>query len=112
MKREIALWSALLIPPVVWFMNLLANFALAPFACGYHWWAVLHVISLVCVLIAAACAILAWRQWQYLGREVPSEGSGAARARIMALGGVALSSMFVLVILAMWLAQAILGACG
>ncbi len=112
MKRDLALWSALLIPPSAWFVNLLANFALAPFACGYHWWAVLHVISAVCVLIAAGCVVLAWRQWQEVGREAPSEGSGAARARIMAIGGMALSSMFVLVILAMWLVQAILGACG
>ncbi len=111
-RRDVILWIAVLVGPVIWFAHQLANFALAPWACVLGWKPALYVISVVCLAIAAASGLLAHSQWQQLGRASAGEAGGSVpRARALAAGGMALSAMFFLVILAQGIAEAILGAC-
>ncbi len=93
-------------------MSFEANFALAPWACLFQAKITLYIVSIVALLLAAASGLLAWRQWSALGRELPGDGGGGLpRLRIMAMGGVLLSAMFFLVILAQAIPEVVLGAC-
>jgi len=112
MSRDLALWTGVLGGPIVWLLSFEANFALAPWACTFDAKLALYIVSVVALVLAAASGLLAWRQWKELGQEWPGEGDGALpRSRIMAIGGVLLSAMFFLVILAQALPEIILGAC-
>ena len=44
MKRE---WLLIFAGPTLWFLHLLVNFALAPWACSLGWKPALHVSSLI-----------------------------------------------------------------
>lgn len=112
MSRDAALWTGVLAGPIVWLLSFEANFALAPWACTFDAKLALYIISVIALLLAAASGLLAWRQWKELGQEWPGEGGGALpRSRIMAIGGVLLSAMFFLVILAQSIPEVVLGAC-
>jgi hypothetical protein len=86
MKRDLVLWLTLLASPAAWFLNLNAKFALT------QWKPALFAISGATLAVAALSGSVAWREWRNTG---PDE-----RARSMALGGVVLSGLFFLVILA------------
>ncbi|MBZ5583291.1 MAG: hypothetical protein LAQ30_14005 [Acidobacteriia bacterium] len=112
MRRDAALWAAILAGPLVWFISMQANFALAPWACALQWTPALFGVSFVSLAITAGSGLLAWSEWQKLGRELPGESGGAvARGRAMALGGMILSAASFLVILAQTIPHVILGAC-
>jgi hypothetical protein len=56
--------------------------------------------------------LVAWNQWQQLGREYPGEATGSLpNSRALASGGVLMNAMFFLVILTQALVEIILGAC-
>jgi hypothetical protein len=112
MTRNFALWTAILAGPIVWLVSFEANFALAPWACLFQAKLALYIVSILALVLAGGSGMLAWRQWSELGREQPGEGAGALpRSRIMALGGLLLSSLFFLVILAQAIPEVILQAC-
>lgn len=112
MKRSLLLWGMALASPVVWFASFGASYAVAGAACAMHWKPALYVISLVALLITVGCGVAAWSQWQRLGREYPGDAAGPVPAsRALVSGGVLLSALFSIVILAQILAQAILGPC-
>ncbi len=112
MSRDAALWTGVLAGPIVWLLSFEANFALAPWACTFDAKLALYIVSVIALVLAAASGLLSWRQWKELGQEWPGEGGGAVpRGRIMAIGGVLLSAMFFLVILAQSIPEIILGAC-
>jgi hypothetical protein len=110
--RDFALWTGILAGPIVWLVSFEATFALAPWACLFQTKLALYVVRILALALAAGSGVLAWRQWSELGREQPGEGGGALpRSRIMALGGVLLSSLFFIVILAQAIPELVLGAC-
>ncbi len=112
MKREIALWAGILVGPVTWFLSMLANFALAPWACTLAWKPALFAVSILALLITAGSGLLSWAEWQRLGREEAGEaGTVVARSRALAIGGILLSGFTSLVIVAQFLPHIILGAC-
>ena len=112
MKRDRLLWAGLLIGPIVFLTSFLINFALAPWACTFRWQPWLFVVSATALSITAASGWMAWRQWGQLGRQIPDDDAGVVpRARMMAFGGVLLSALCVLVIVAQAIVESILGAC-
>jgi hypothetical protein len=112
MGRDFALWTGILTGPIVWLMSLEVNFALTPWACVTQGKAALYAISIIALLLCAGSGLLAWREWSQLGKEWPDDAEAAvARTRIMAVGGVLLSVMFFLVIVAQAIPQIILKAC-
>src|SRR5438477_4536828 len=112
MKRDVALWTGILLGPTLWFISFGANFALAWWACIWNWKPALYVISFVALAITAGGGVLAWSLWQRVGREYPGEAGGALpRARVLAIGGVLMSALFFLVILSQGVPEVILGAC-
>jgi hypothetical protein len=112
MKRNLALWTGVLAGPIVWLLSFEANYALAPWACIFQTKLALYLVSLAALILCAGSGIIAWRQWIELGKEWPGTGGGAIpRSRIMAVGGVLLSAMFFLVILAQAIPAVLLEAC-
>ena len=112
MSRDLALWTGILAGPIVWLLSFEANFALAPWACVFQAKLALYIVSLLALALAAASGMVAWRQWTGLGRELPGDGEGAVpRLRVMAIGGLFMSGMFFLVILAQAIPELVLGAC-
>ena len=112
MRRDIQLWLSVLAGPTIWFAGLLANFALAPWACTLNWKAALFVVTLVSLAISAASGLLAWKLWREAGVEMPGEIGGAvAHERSLALAGVLLSALFCIVIIAQAVPNIILAGC-
>ncbi|MBV8550543.1 MAG: hypothetical protein JOY54_04530 [Acidobacteriaceae bacterium] len=112
MKRDFILWIALLGGPIVWLISFETNFALAPWACIFQTKLALHVISIVALVLAAVSGLLAWQEWKGLsGEKEDRPGGSLPRSRSMALGGVLMSAMFFLVILAQSIPAIVLSAC-
>jgi hypothetical protein len=106
------LWLELWIGPLVWFTSMCADFALAPWACSFHWQPALPIISLIALLITMGAGFIAWKQWHQVGRTTPGElGGDIAATRALASGAVLLNAAMSVVILSQLLIPAILGAC-
>jgi hypothetical protein len=81
-------------------------------ACGTGKQLAMHVVPLICVLVALGAGGLAWGDWVRTGRGVEDEAATIdARSRFLALAGMAVSALSALVILAQWLAIFVFGAC-
>lgn len=112
MKRDSALWIGVLAGPIVWLVSFGARWSLSGWVCAFHWKPALFAIAAASLLLVAGSGMLSWLEWQRVGRETPGEGGGPVpRARMMALFGVALSSLSVLLILATAVPDIMLGGC-
>lgn len=110
--RDFALWIGILTGPVVWLLSFQANFTLAPWACEFNTKIALFLVTILALVLLAGSGLLAWHEWTALGRVSPGDAAGAVgRSRIMAMGGVLLSAMFFLVVVAQSIPELILGAC-
>jgi hypothetical protein len=103
------LWVGLLAGPVAWAVQLQAVYALAAWAGDGGSLLPLHLVSLVCLLGAVAGWRLAWRSWRAVGGW-PSGGDevAAGRTRLMSVLGLMTGTLFSLLIVAHWVAVAML----
>jgi hypothetical protein len=112
MNRNLVLWAGVLTGPIVWFLGMEANFAVAPLACGHNAKPVLYLVSLVCLVLTALAGCLSWFEWQRVGRAYPGElGGPTGRSRAMAMAGVLLSAMFCLTIIAQAIPNVVYSGC-
>jgi hypothetical protein len=112
MKLDAMLWAGILVSPIVWFLNLEANFALAPLACSGGGKPALYFVSVISLIVVAAAAGLSWVQWRSLEQEPAGQRARPLPPRrAMALGGAALSSLFFLVILAQAIPSLMMAGC-
>ena len=99
--RNLLLWSAVLAGPILWLLSFQAKFSWNPWACASQAKLILFFISLAAFWLTASAGFLAWRQWYALGHQPPADaGATLARSRFMALGGMAFSAGFCIVIVA------------
>jgi hypothetical protein len=109
-----ALWAALLAGPVVWLVQFQTNYTLVPLLCrgGAHNLA-LHAVFVVALLVVAASALLAWRNFRAAGATTEGEDEAGVipRTRFMSLLGLLVTAMFFLVIVAQWIASWVFGPC-
>ena len=81
-------------------------------ACGAGKQLAMHVVPIICLVVTLGAGLLAWRDWDRVGRGVEDEAATVdARSRFLALGGMAISALSALIILAQWLAIFVFGAC-
>jgi hypothetical protein len=106
-NRDLILLIVLLASPVAWFVNLEVNYALASLTCGWQWKAVVLFVSAATLAIAVASGLVSLGQWRHLTGDGPAD----TRARGMAAGGAALSSMFAVVIVAQAVPNFMLAGC-
>ena len=81
-------------------------------ACGTGKQLAMHVVPLICLGVTLGVGLLSWRDWDRVGRGVEDEAATVdSRSRFLALGGMAISALSALIILAQWLAIFVFGAC-
>jgi hypothetical protein len=81
-------------------------------ACGSGWPLAMHVVPLVCLAITVGAGLLARADWARVGRGTEDEAATIdSRSRFLALGGMAVSALSALVIIAQWLAIFVFGPC-
>ncbi len=100
-----------IIGPLAFGADLLISYALVQHACstGHHY--VLHLVSIICLLIALSGAWLSWLQYQAVSNANDEGGSPFDRAHFVALLGIASSLWFALVIIANAVPRFILSPC-
>ena len=81
-------------------------------ACGTGSQLAMHIVPLVCLVVAVGAGLLARADWVRLGRGTEDEAATIdSRSRFLALGGMAISAISALLIIAQWLAIFVFGPC-
>jgi hypothetical protein len=107
-----AQWTGVLLAPATFFAHLQGAYVLVPRACLYHAEVWLHVVGVASVVLAAAGTWVAWRVWSVTGRHASTEpAEPVARARFLGLSGFAISALFVLLLIAQWVAAFFISPC-
>ena len=107
-----ALWTGVLLPPLVFLLNLEVAYALVPKACSGRNTLVLHLVHLVCFGLVVLAGLTAWRCWRATGAEWPGEGGGPlARSRFMAGIGGLMSVFVAMALVADWIPSIMLDPC-
>jgi cytochrome c biogenesis factor len=107
-----ALWAGLLLAPTAFLLNLELAYAVVPHACSSQNRLPVHLVHLVCLVIALVGGAFALRSWRYCGETWPGEEGGpVSRSRFMAGLGLLLSVLFALVIVAQWIPSFVLNPC-
>lgn len=105
------LWAGLLAGPVGWFLSFLGAYALASGACEQGTGR-LHGLILVGLSVALGGALLARQTWKAAGgAPSPKDEGVAARARLLSSLGLLGGCLFCALIVAQWLAVALLTPC-
>ena len=97
MRSDVMLWLYLLAGPLVWFVSLEANFALAPLASQAK--LALDLISLAALAITAVLAYVAWTSRRRFSDDAAANGGSGSRIAL-SMAAVVLNIMFFVVILA------------
>ncbi len=94
------LWIGLLTGPAMWTVHLFASYMLVPLSCSWHTNLLLNLTTLVTALATLGAGIVAFWAWRQtrVGGET-ALGSAAGRSGFMAIVGIAMSALFLAVIL-------------
>ena len=109
---DTALWTSVVIGPVMFLLNLQVNYAMVDWACNTgHGWA-LHVVHLVSLLVIAGGMLLAVVLWRRTGSGWPDANAGSvSRSRLLAVMGALGCLLFAVSLVAHWIPVIILGPC-
>ena len=105
-------WWTMFAGPLAWACDLGFSYVLAQHACstGHHY--VLHVITVVCALVALSGCAAGWRAYNALPEEATEEGMRPMdRAHFQVLFGIVFSLAFTVVIVAEAVPRWILNPC-
>lgn len=107
-----ALWTGVLLPPIVLLIDLEVAYALVPTACARRNSLPVHLSHLICLALVLFAGTTALRCWRALGSTWSGEaGNSVGRSRFLAGLGLLLSALFGLVIVAMWIPSFMLDPC-
>ncbi|HEX7297338.1 MAG TPA: hypothetical protein VF251_16425, partial [Pyrinomonadaceae bacterium] len=73
---ELSLWAALLGPPIVWAFEWEMGYALVPFRCYSGTRLPIFLVTTGALLLTIAAGVLAFVNWQRVGRLWPNERTG------------------------------------
>jgi hypothetical protein len=106
------LWSGLMAGPFAWAALLEVNYVLSYVSCEVRSKWMLHLSTAVALIIVGLGAVAAWRAWRASAAdEAGPQDTRVARARTMAVGGLAMCAWFALVILATEIPAVVLRPC-
>ncbi len=105
------LWSGIAVPPLAWFLNLEANFAMAPLACGHNGKPFLYGVSVIALLLTAGAGSMAWMAHIRLNHSDTPGAEVTIRKQSMAVAGLVLSIFAAMVILAQTIPNVMLAGC-
>jgi len=107
-----ALWFRVLAGPFSWLWVELIGYAMLHWACASATRFAIQLVILFFLLVAIAGGLTAWRMWHRTGAEWDDAAGGVpGRSRFMALGGMALSTIFSLAIVGQGYTSFVLTAC-
>ena len=110
--KPAALWFGLFAGPAAFLLNLQISYMLAPASCRLGNTIALHATNVVCLALAVAGGLVAWRHWRRSGGSWSGEEGGVlSRIRFMAALGAMTSALFALVIFAQWIPAFVLNPC-
>ena len=108
----LSLTLGVVIGPIAVLVNEELIYVTNMWACGTGKQMAMHVVPIICLTLALGAGLLAWRDWDRVGRGVEDEAATVdSRSRFLALAGMAISALSALLILAQWLAIFVFGAC-
>ena len=108
----LSLSIGVLLGPVAALVNEEATYAANMWACANGRQLAMHIVPIVCLLLALGAGLLARADWARVGGGTEDEaGTVDSRSRFLALCGMASSAISALIILAQWLAIVVFGAC-
>lgn len=107
-----ALWFGFLGGPLAWYLHLNISYALVRLICQTGDTMLLHLTTFATFLVALAALLMAVRSWRRLQGPESTRGAGTAgRSRFLALGGIALSGFFALILLVAWIPDFVIDPC-
>ena len=108
----LSLTLGIVVGPVAVLVNEELIYVTNMWACGTGKQLAMHVVPIICLVVTLGAGLLAWRDWDRVGRGIEDEAATIdSRSRFLALGGMAISALSALLILAQWLAIFVFGAC-
>jgi hypothetical protein len=101
-----------LLGPIIALVNQQMIYAGDMYACGRNLRGALHIIPVLCLVVAIGTCVAAFINWRAVGKGLEDEHDGVvARTRFLALLGITISAFSVLVILGQWLSIFVFPAC-
>jgi len=108
----LSLSLGVLLGPIAALVNQELIYVTNMWACGTGSQRAMHIVPLVCLVVAVGAGLLARADWARLGRGAEDEAATIdSRSRFLAPGGMAVSALSALLILAQWLAIFVFGPC-
>ncbi len=108
----LTLWGGVLIAPAAYFFQLCVAYGLVSWVCRSGNSFVITLVTIVALALCGFGGFLAWRNWRSVGAEFTEDkGDPVNRTRFMAVGGLILSALFFVAILAQEIPNWIVGAC-
>jgi hypothetical protein len=110
--KPLPLWTGIVAGPIAWAIDLTASFASVKWACAARNQGALQAIAGGALAVACGGAVLSWLALQQTDPRMPTDGGHPrARARFMAILGLAASALFGLQIVAGSLPSWVIDAC-
>ena len=104
--------AGLLLPPFAWLLDLQVSYATVKWACAADARGVLLLLPLGSLALVTLAAWLSWSCWTMLRDQAEPEGARMEdRSYFLALGGLAMSAVFALLILTSYAPRYFLSPC-
>lgn len=112
LHERLMFWIAMVLPPLVWFINLGVTYAFASDACaGGSFWPI-YVTMVVSLGIAAGASAFAYREWKRMGSPRHALDPGEkGLVEFLAAGGRLLTTFFLVVTAVALLPPIVFGGC-
>jgi hypothetical protein len=110
-QSDAQLVAGVLLGPIAWILDEGLSYSLTQHSCSTGHVYVLHVVSIVCLIIALGGAGIAWHQLSLVGTGSAEGGSILDRSWWMARVGISLGVGFAVVILALAIPKFLLSPC-
>lgn len=105
-------WLGLLTGPIIFLINLQANFTMVSWVCATHNYWAFHLAHAMSIALVSWSILLSWRAYARTGQGVPGEeGDAADRERFVSVMGLIVGSFSILSLIAHWIPNFLLGAC-
>jgi hypothetical protein len=111
-REMIPLVGSILLPALVWALEMEVNYALVRRACSAQRSLTLHLVTVAALLLTAVSIGIAWKSWRRAGKRWPNElADMPTRIGFLSILGLLVSSIFFLVILAQGIATVFFYPC-
>jgi NhaP-type Na+/H+ or K+/H+ antiporter len=112
MTEILVLWAGVLLPPIVWAIQMEINYALVRRACSTERNLALYAVTIMALALTLVSTLISWSTWRKSGMGWPSEAADArTRKSFLSVLGLLSSAMFFLVILAQGIATVFFHPC-